>query len=122
MRQRQVLVCDGDGRLAEVLRGVVQAHGWRLSDALRAALPLSPFEYARRLYYDTLLYDPRSIRYLRDLMGPDRLVVGSDYPFNVAEKPPGRALVCPAERRQEACPSERHQAHSVGHPLQEDQA
>ena len=32
MRQRQVLVCDSDGRLAEVLREPVQAHGWRLSE------------------------------------------------------------------------------------------
>lgn len=68
------------------------AHGWQLSEPLRAALPRSPLEYARQLYYDTLLYDPRPIRYLLELVGPERLVVGSDYPFVVAERPPGRAL------------------------------
>jgi len=66
-------------------------------------LPRSPIEYARQLYFDTLVYDPRPVRYLLDLFGPDRLVVGSDYPFGVAEKPPGKALaqvadVSPADR------------------------
>jgi hypothetical protein len=32
MRERQVLVCENDGRLADVLRQFVQAQGWRLSE------------------------------------------------------------------------------------------
>ena len=75
------------------------AHGWQLTDSLRAALPQSPVEYARRLYYDTLVYDPRAVRYLLELFGPDCLVVGSDYPFVVAEKPPGKALAQVADLR-----------------------
>ena len=67
-------------------------HGWNLTPALQTALPESPLTYARRLWFDTLVYDPRPIQYLLELVGPDRLVVGSDYPFGVAEKPPGRAL------------------------------
>jgi hypothetical protein len=35
---------------------------------------------ARRFYYDSLVFDLRAIRYLADLFGPDRLLVGSDYP------------------------------------------
>ena len=67
-------------------------HGWKVRPEGPAAIPRPPREYARRLYYDTLVYDPRPIRYLLDLFGPERLVVGSDYPFVVAEKPPGKAL------------------------------
>jgi hypothetical protein len=44
MRQRQVLVCDGDGMLAQVLREPVQARGWRLSEVRhpRVCLGLLP--------------------------------------------------------------------------------
>jgi DNA-binding response OmpR family regulator len=44
MRQRQVLVCESDGRLAQVLREPVQAHGWRLSEVRhpRVCLGLLP--------------------------------------------------------------------------------
>ena len=33
------------------------------------SLPRSPAEYARRFYYDTLLFDARAIRYLIDIIG-----------------------------------------------------
>ena len=44
MRQRQVLVCESDGRLAAVLRERVQTHGWRLSEVRhpRVCLGLLP--------------------------------------------------------------------------------
>src|SRR5581483_5537795 len=54
---------------------------------LRQALPLSPSTYARRLYYDTLLFDRRALRYLAEIMGPRCLVVGTDYPFFPREQP-----------------------------------
>jgi aminocarboxymuconate-semialdehyde decarboxylase len=53
---------------------------------LRQVLPLSPSTYARRLYYDTLLFDARAIRYLADMMGTSQLVVGTDYPFFPRER------------------------------------
>ncbi len=60
--------------------------------ALREALPRSPAEYARRLYYDTLLFDRRAIRYLLEMMGPGRLLVGTDYPFFPREQPVDKTL------------------------------
>jgi aminocarboxymuconate-semialdehyde decarboxylase len=52
----------------------------------------SPLEYARRFYYDSLVFDRRAIRYLIDLLGPDRLLVGSDFPAMPREEPAGRTL------------------------------
>jgi aminocarboxymuconate-semialdehyde decarboxylase len=49
----------------------------------RAVMPddgPAPMEYARRFYYDSLVFDRRAIRYLIDLLGHDRLLVGSDFP------------------------------------------
>ncbi|GAA1318955.1 amidohydrolase family protein [Pseudonocardia xinjiangensis] len=52
----------------------------------------SPIEYARRFYYDSLVFDRRAIRYLIDLLGPDRLLVGSDFPAMPREEPAGATL------------------------------
>ncbi|MGO2110412.1 MAG: amidohydrolase family protein, partial [Pseudoclavibacter sp.] len=50
----------------------------------------SPFELARRFYYDSMVFDKRTIRYLVDLLGADRLLVGSDFPAMLREDPIAR--------------------------------
>ncbi|MCI2416522.1 amidohydrolase family protein [Saccharopolyspora sp. K220] len=52
----------------------------------------SPLEYARRFYYDSLVFDRRAVRYLIDLLGHDRLLVGSDFPAMPREEPTGATL------------------------------
>jgi aminocarboxymuconate-semialdehyde decarboxylase len=52
----------------------------------------SPFEYARRFFYDSLVFDRRALRYLIDVLGSDRLLVGSDFPAMLREEPAGRTL------------------------------
>jgi aminocarboxymuconate-semialdehyde decarboxylase len=49
--------------------------------------PHSPIELARRFYYDSLVFDRRAIRYLADMFGTDRLLVGSDFPAMGREQP-----------------------------------
>ena len=86
----RIACSHGGGGFAMVLPRLT--HGWTTSEALRAVVPLSPMEYARRLYYDTLVYDPRTIQYMIELFGTRQLAVGSDFPFIVQEIPPGKAL------------------------------
>jgi aminocarboxymuconate-semialdehyde decarboxylase len=57
-----------------------------------AQLPRSPAEYARRFYYDTLIFDRRAIQYLIDEIGSSQLLVGSDYPYMQRERPVGKTL------------------------------
>lgn len=52
----------------------------------------SPLDHARRFYYDTMVFDRRALRYLVDLLGHDRLLVGSDFPAMPREEPAGRTL------------------------------
>jgi aminocarboxymuconate-semialdehyde decarboxylase len=47
-----------------------------------------PLDVMKRLYYDTLTFSPAALRYLVDLVGPERLMLGSDYPFEMAETDP----------------------------------
>ena len=61
----------------------------------RAVMPddgPSPVEFARRFYYDSLVFDRRAIRFLVDYLGADRLLVGSDFPAMPREDPAGRTL------------------------------
>jgi aminocarboxymuconate-semialdehyde decarboxylase len=64
-------------------------------DLERAVMPSdgpSPLEYARRFYYDSMVFDHRAIRYLIDLLGADRLLVGSDFPAMPREEPAAKTL------------------------------
>lgn len=64
-------------------------------DLTRAVMPddgPSPLEYARRFYYDSMVFDRRTIRYLIDLLGADRLLVGSDFPAMKREDPIAKTL------------------------------
>jgi aminocarboxymuconate-semialdehyde decarboxylase len=49
---------------------------------------LSPHEVASLLYYDTVLHWPRAISALVGLVGPTRVVLGSDYPFEMGDPDP----------------------------------
>jgi aminocarboxymuconate-semialdehyde decarboxylase len=53
----------------------------RTTPALQELLPATPAEYARRLWYDPLLFDAALLAVLADVVGPDRIVLGTDYPF-----------------------------------------
>ena len=42
-------------------------------------------EQARRLHYDTLVFDAPTLRHLVATFGAAQLMVGTDYPFNFHE-------------------------------------
>ncbi|GIU91702.1 MAG: 2-hydroxy-3-carboxy-6-oxo-7-methylocta-2,4-dienoate decarboxylase [Acidimicrobiia bacterium] len=47
-----------------------------------------PGEYLERLYFDTVVHDPRVLRFLVDMVGADHVVLGTDYPFEMGEPDP----------------------------------
>lgn len=40
------------------------------------------------MYYDTIVQDPRTLRYLADVVGADRIMMGSDMPFPIGDLAP----------------------------------
>jgi aminocarboxymuconate-semialdehyde decarboxylase len=40
------------------------------------------------MYYDTIVQDTRTLRYLADIVGPDRIMMGSDMPFPIGDLAP----------------------------------
>jgi aminocarboxymuconate-semialdehyde decarboxylase len=68
-------------------------HGFRVRPDLCAVdNPIPPREYLRRIYYDSLVHDASMLRYMLDLVGADRIALGSDYPFPLGEREPGRLI------------------------------
>ncbi len=53
---------------------------------------INPREYLNRIYLDTLVHDAPMLNYLLELMGPERLALGSDYPFPLGELEPGKLI------------------------------
>ena len=47
-----------------------------------------PSDYLRRLYYDTLVFSHRGLSNLIEVVGADRIVLGSDYPADMGEPRP----------------------------------
>jgi len=47
-----------------------------------------PSAYLRRFTYDTISHAPASLRYLIDLVGSDRVMIGSDYCFDMGYERP----------------------------------
>ncbi|MFD9550618.1 amidohydrolase family protein [Nocardia salmonicida] len=51
-----------------------------------------PSHYLSRFYVDSVVFDERALRLLVDTVGPDRVMVGSDYPYPLGERPVGEVV------------------------------
>lgn len=67
-------------------------HGWKLLSGMKEATGGSPVEMARRLYYDTLVYDADTLKFLIERFGVTQLCVGTDHPFTIEETEPVSAV------------------------------
>ena len=63
------------------------SHGWGVRPECRH-LPSSPDSYLRRFYYDTITHSHPALDYLISLVGPDRVLLGSDFCFDMSYERP----------------------------------
>jgi aminocarboxymuconate-semialdehyde decarboxylase len=55
-------------------------NGWRDFPECRAKIDELPSVYLKRLYYDTVNFNPFMLNVVREIVGAEHLVMGSDYP------------------------------------------
>ncbi len=79
----RVLLAHGGGALLAVRGRMRHAHGFQPQASAR--LRESPEDSIRRFYFDTLTHDDQLLRALIDYAGPDRVLLGSDYPFDMGD-------------------------------------
>jgi aminocarboxymuconate-semialdehyde decarboxylase len=74
------------GGALPILRGRLD-QGFHIRDECKH-LPRPPSEYLKRFTYDTISYCPEVMDYLVRLVGSDRIMMGSDYCFDIAHNDP----------------------------------
>ena len=56
------------------------------------AQPGMPLEYARRFWYDSIMFDTALIELVAERFGATQVVAGSDYPFTLGDPDPVKPL------------------------------
>jgi len=82
----KILAVHGGGYLPAYCGRIDHAWGAR-SDA-HGELPQPPTSYLKKIYFDTVVFTPHQLAELVRLYGPDHIVMGTDYPFDMAEYDP----------------------------------
>ena len=66
-----------------------------------------PAEGFRRLYFDTVMFEPRALRFLCDVAGVDKVMLGTDSPFPIGDLEPLKVIEAtgftPQEKRCICC-------------------
>jgi aminocarboxymuconate-semialdehyde decarboxylase len=90
-------VMDRHPKLKIVLphAGGFLAHYWARMDHAHRARPdcrtvirKPPSSYLKKMYFDTIAFDPRMLRQMVDQYGADHVLLGTDYPYDMAETDP----------------------------------
>jgi aminocarboxymuconate-semialdehyde decarboxylase len=64
----------------------------RRGDIVRGRSMHAPSHYLDRFFVDTVVFDEAPLRLLVDTLGEDRVMVGSDYPYPLGERPAGEVV------------------------------
>ena len=79
----RVLLAHGGGALLALRGRMRHAHGFQPQASAR--LRESPEDSIRRFYFDTLTHDEGLLRALIEYVGPEHVLLGSDYPFDMGD-------------------------------------
>jgi aminocarboxymuconate-semialdehyde decarboxylase len=63
-------------------------HAYHAREDVRQGLPKPPGEYLRQFHFDTVVFETDQLRFLIEKYGVDRLLVGTDYPYDMGEVDP----------------------------------
>jgi aminocarboxymuconate-semialdehyde decarboxylase len=59
-------------------------HGWKVRPEPKKNITQQPVGIARRFFYDTILHSDKTLEAMIGLVGSDRVLLGSDYPYDMA--------------------------------------
>jgi aminocarboxymuconate-semialdehyde decarboxylase len=86
----RILLAHGGGALLALRGRLRHAHSFQPDARSRLAEP--PLNSIRRFYLDTLTHDPTLLRAAIDLVGAERVLLGSDYPFDMGLERPAEPV------------------------------
>ena len=86
MPNLKILAVHGGG-LLPAYSGRID-HAWGARRDARAGLPNPPTHYLRKIYFDSVVFTPHQLEYLVNVYGADKIMMGTDYPFDMGEYDP----------------------------------
>jgi aminocarboxymuconate-semialdehyde decarboxylase len=87
----RVLFAHGGGCFPQTLGRISHAFHAR-PDLCNVNRIKDPREYLKSFYIDSLVHDDDTFRYLLNLFGPERIALGSDFPFPLGDLEHGRFI------------------------------
>ncbi len=63
-------------------------HAWGARSDAHGRLPEPPTTYLRRIFLDSVVFTPHQLRHLVEDFGADKILMGTDYPFDMGEYDP----------------------------------
>lgn len=63
-------------------------HAWGARSDARDSLPNAPTTYLKRMFFDTVVFSTGQLEALVKLVGPDHVLMGTDYPYDMADSDP----------------------------------
>lgn len=68
-------------------------HGFNVRpDLVAIDNPINPRDYIGKFWIDSLVHDKQAMRFIMDVLGEDKICMGSDYPFPLGEHHPGKLI------------------------------
>ncbi|MFN0081692.1 MAG: amidohydrolase family protein [Ferruginibacter sp.] len=68
-------------------------HGYNVRpDLVAVDNAINPRDYIGNFWIDSLVHDPHAMKYIFDVVGEDKICMGSDYPFPLGEHHPGKLI------------------------------
>lgn len=86
----RILACHGGGLFPYQFGRLV--HGWQVRPETKVSCPKSPENYLGNIYYDSVTHSTKSLRFLIEGFGADRVLTGTDYPYDMADDDPAQTL------------------------------
>lgn len=90
----QILLAHGGGDLLFLkgrLNAAYEATGWEASPYYRKDISKAPGDYYGQLYFDTCSLSAESVEFTIHVAGPERVMFGTDYPFDIGDAEGERA-------------------------------
>ena len=87
----RVLFAHGGGAFPATVGRIARGFDVR-PDLCAVDNAVDPREYLGRFYVDSLVHDEAMLRYTMELLGDDKVALGSDYPFPLGEAVPGTLI------------------------------
>jgi aminocarboxymuconate-semialdehyde decarboxylase len=64
-------------------------HTWKVRPETRVHIPdHPPSYYMKKLFYDTMVFQPQYLGHLIEVVGSDRVMAGTDFPFDMGDDDP----------------------------------